>query len=92
MIARGPIKARSSNCDRHSIEARTNEIRSLVAGLTPRDRDVFDRMLCGETAVEGGKVLGVSARTVEMHRVHILAKIGARNAVHLVRMVTIAGF
>jgi len=39
----------------------------------------------GNTSKECGRVLGISDRTVEVHRQHIMLKLGARNVVDLVR-------
>ncbi len=51
--------------------------------LTPRQREVYERMLLGESAMEIGARLGISRRTVEVHKGHILRWAGARNTVEL---------
>jgi two-component system, LuxR family, response regulator FixJ len=40
----------------------------------------------GTTSKEGGHALGISSRTFEVHRAHIMAKLGARNSAELVRL------
>jgi two-component system response regulator FixJ len=45
----------------------------------------------GLSTKEIGRELGVSPRTVEVHRSRLLNKMQARNGVHLVRMVMGAG-
>jgi two-component system, LuxR family, response regulator DctR len=54
--------------------------------LTPRDTDVLERMLAGKYNKVIAEELGVSERTVEVHRSSILRKMGARNAVELAHM------
>jgi len=45
----------------------------------------------GASNKEVGRRLGISPRTVEVHRARIMNKIGARNAADLVRIVLSAG-
>jgi two-component system response regulator FixJ len=55
--------------------------------LTSRERDVLDQVIAGASNKEAGRTLGISPRTVEVHRAHIMAKLGAKNAPDLVRIV-----
>ena len=57
------------------------------SGLTPREQEVALLIADGVTNKEVGRRLGISPRTVEIHRAHIMAKLGARNAADLVRIV-----
>ena len=41
----------------------------------------------GRTTKEMGRELGISPRTVEAHRAHLMEKVGAHNAADLVRKV-----
>jgi FixJ family two-component response regulator len=54
--------------------------------LTPREREVLAELVAGATNKEAGRRLGISPRTVEIHRAHIMEKLGARNAADLVRI------
>jgi two-component system response regulator FixJ len=55
--------------------------------LTPRERQVLDRVIAGASNKEAGRTLNISPRTVEVHRARIMDKLGAKNAADLVRIV-----
>jgi two-component system, LuxR family, response regulator FixJ len=55
--------------------------------LTPREREVLGRVVAGASNKEAGRTLGISPRTVEVHRARIMDKLGAKNAADLVRIV-----
>jgi DNA-binding CsgD family transcriptional regulator len=55
--------------------------------LTVRERDVLSQIARGASNKEAGRRLGISPRTVEVHRARIMTKLGARNAADLMRIV-----
>ena len=59
---------------------------SRIAGieLTDREQEVLELICKGMSNAEISKFLGVSARTVDGHRAHLLEKTGAKNSPHLV--------
>lgn len=61
-----------------------------VGALSPREREVMDNLIDGLTNREIGDLLGISPRTVEVHRAKILRKLGARNVADLTRIVVSA--
>jgi RNA polymerase sigma factor (sigma-70 family) len=65
-------------------EARRAEAERLAA-LTPREREVLEKAALGLHAKEIAAALGISPRTVEVHKTRIMAKLGVRNVAELVR-------
>jgi FixJ family two-component response regulator len=55
--------------------------------LTPREREVLQLISNGQSNKEAGRELGISPRTVEVHRARIMEKLGARNTADLMRIV-----
>ena len=55
--------------------------------LTPREREILLQIVNGASNKETGRVIGISPRTVEVHRAHIMQKLKARNIADLVRIV-----
>lgn len=55
--------------------------------LTPRERDVLKEIADGASNKEAGRTLGISPRTIEVHRARIMEKLNVRNAAELVRLV-----
>jgi FixJ family two-component response regulator len=55
--------------------------------LTAREREVLTQIAGGASNKEAGRQLGISPRTIEVHRARIMEKLGAKNAADLVRIV-----
>lgn len=55
--------------------------------LTDREHEVLEAIIAGETSKVVARRFGISPRTIEVHRAHILAKCGARNTADLLRIV-----
>ena len=58
--------------------------------LTAREREVSQRVAAGKTSKEIARELGVSHRTVEIHRARVMEKMGAPTLAELVRMQLLA--
>ena len=71
---------------------RRSEIEQRLAQLTPREREVMDLVVAGNSNKQVADTLSLSARTVEVHRAHIMEKMGANTLADLVRMALAAKF
>lgn len=79
--------------DRHTREQlrHTDLIRERFASLTPREREVMILMSQGKPNKVMAADLGVSQRTVEIHRARVMEKMEARSLAQLVRMAMESG-
>jgi Response regulator len=62
------------------------EVRGF-AQLTPREREVLQLITNGQSNKEAGRQLGISPRTIEVHRARVMEKLGAKNTADLMRIV-----
>jgi two-component system response regulator NreC len=53
--------------------------------LSRRERDVFELLVRGNTNRQIARMLGISPKTVETHRAHVLRKLGVHSIVDLIR-------
>jgi two-component system response regulator FixJ len=60
------------------------EARERYAQLSPREREVLGFVVAGLTNKEIGRALNLSPRTVEAHRAHLFAKLGAPTLAQLI--------
>jgi FixJ family two-component response regulator len=60
--------------------------RGFGTSLTFRERQVLELIARGCTTKEAGRELGISPRTIEVHRSHLMAKLGARNTADMIRL------
>ena len=58
-----------------------------ASSLTPREHEVLAQIVACASNKEAAMKLGISRRTVEIHRAHIMQKLGAKNSVDLMRIV-----
>lgn len=57
-----------------------------LASLTPREREVMEGLVAGETADQIGARFGLSTKTIYTHRSHVLVKAGVDSIASLTRM------
>ena len=65
-----------------------SQIQSQLVRLTPREREVMEHLVQGQPNKVVAIELGLSERTVEVHRAKIMAKTGARSLAELIGMLS----
>lgn len=63
-----------------------------LMGLTPREVQVLAGLCAGKSSRAMSDILGISARTIEIHRANLQGKLGARASTQAVRLAIEAGF
>ena len=82
--------ALASRARQHDVELERNDIRRRVASLAARARQVMTQVVRGKANKVSASDLGVSQRTVEIHRSRAMEKMQAASPAQLVRMVLVA--
>lgn len=76
-----------------SVFASTDELRAMTPPsfdrdtLTRREQQVLDAIMVGKSNRDIAMTLGISTKTVELHRANLMAKLHAHNVVDLIRVV-----
>jgi DNA-binding NarL/FixJ family response regulator len=65
--------------------------RERVEALSPREREVLVGILAGKTSREIALKLGLSHRTVEVHRLHCIRRLGVKNTAEAVKIAMSSG-
>jgi len=79
-------RALSRDTENRSRLRHTDRIRERLASLSPREREVLNLVTQGKANKMVASDLGVSQRTVEIHRAHVMQKMEASSLAELVRM------
>ncbi len=77
------LEALTSAAEANSAVRHRQGVEQMMAGLTLREREVLDHLVRGALNKQIADTLGVSMRTVEVHRARVFEKMGVRNAVEL---------
>jgi len=79
-------EALSFDAENREHQADLDAVRSRAASLTPREKEVFERVAEGQANKVVAIDLAISERTVEIHRSQVMQKMAARNLADLVKM------
>ena len=74
------------DAERRGKEVQRTQLRTLLTSLTPREREVMDLVVEGLSNKAIANSLGLSAKTVEVHRAKVMEKMHARSLSDLVKM------
>lgn len=85
------LKALAQDAERRAADAASGEAAARVNRLTPRERELMGYLAGGKTSKEIANALGVSVKTVDNHRAHLLAKLKASNVAELAAIAVRAG-
>jgi FixJ family two-component response regulator len=86
-LLRGLLQRLTSGNDRVlRQEILRSEAKSQVRGLSRREREVLACLVRGQSSKQIGKRLGISSRTVEVHRANLMTKLRANSLSDAVRV------
>lgn len=72
-------------------ESTSDDLAVRLTLLTPRERQVLEALISGQPNKVIAHLLGISPRTVEIHRARVMQKMEAKSLSHLVRMALAVG-
>ena len=86
------IEAALANSRREPADRETAEAAKRIANLSPRERQVLDSLVAGRQSKTIAYDLGISVRTVEVHRARMLQRLGTRRLAEAIRLAVLADF
>jgi two-component system response regulator FixJ len=84
-------KALEKDSENRKAHRDVEQLRRQFAELTPREHEVLQLLMAGKSNKVMAADLGLSQRTVEIHRARVMEKTGAHSVAQLVRMALDAG-
>ena len=73
------------------LKSELNMVRARIATLTPREREVFQLVIRGETNKQVARALGCAGRTIKAHRQKVMEKMQVHTLAELVSVAERAG-
>jgi FixJ family two-component response regulator len=70
----------------HDATRSLNAVRSHIATLTPREKEVFELVIRGQTNKHAARSLGCAERTIKAHRHRVMEKMQVRSLAELVSL------
>jgi RNA polymerase sigma factor (sigma-70 family) len=78
--------ALAQDAQARAVAERREMLRRQLERLTPREREVLERVVRGKHNREIALEFGISPRTVEVHKARVMDKLSARNLADLIRL------
>jgi two-component system response regulator FixJ len=89
-VVLGAIEAALARVDRADLGRETAEAAKRIATLTPREHQVLVALVMGRPNKVIASDLGISIRTVEVHRARMMDRLGVRQFAEAVRLAVLA--
>ena len=83
--------AMARDAENRRVRARRHEARARFERLTAREREVFSHLISGQLNKQIGFDLGITERTIKIHRHQVLMKMRADSIADLVRLASDLG-
>jgi FixJ family two-component response regulator len=79
-------RAIAHNNSTYRVKITLDVVRSHIATLTPREREVFELVIRGNTNKQAARALGGTERTIKAHRHRVMEKMQVRSLAELVSL------
>jgi two-component system response regulator FixJ len=86
----GAINSALAGRGRFAFQRKADIARRKVAGLTPRERNVLEELMAGRISKQIAFTMRISVRTVEVHRAHMLRRLGVRSLAEAIALAVTA--
>ena len=73
------------------MKGKVDAVRTRIASLTPRERQVFELIIRGNTNKKSARALWATERTIKAHRHRVMEKMQVRTLAELVSLAERAG-
>ncbi len=84
-------RAIDGHAEAHRRDSERRRYEAMIAELSPREREVLTGIVAGKLNKVIAHDLGISPRTAEVYRAHLMTKTGARSLSDLVRIGLLGG-
>ena len=84
------IELALAGADRTNVDRDAAQATERIAALSPREREVLDALVAGHPNKVIAFDLGISVRTVEVHRARMMERLGVRQLAEAVRLAVMA--
>jgi two-component system response regulator FixJ len=86
----GAIETALAGVGRANVNCEADDAVAQLAKLSPRERQVLDALVAGRPNKAIAFELGISVRTVEVHRARMMERLGVRQLAEAVRLAVMA--